>query len=85
MNYSSVVSRDSVWIALKIAALNELYVLSCDIYNVSADCTYRVWVIAKSWFRSKAGKEHTPTNLADIFTKTMVAPKREGLMDKFTY
>ena len=27
--------------------------------------------------------EHTSTNLADLFTKTMVVPKRERLMDKF--
>ena len=31
MTYSSLVSRDSVWIALKIAALNYLDVLACDI------------------------------------------------------
>ena len=29
--------------------------------------------------------EHTLTNLADLFTKTMAAPKREGLLEKFTY
>ena len=31
LTYSSVVSRDSVRIALLIAALNDLKVLSCDI------------------------------------------------------
>ena len=31
MNYSAVFSRDSVQIALTIAALNELDVLACDI------------------------------------------------------
>ncbi len=30
-------------------------------------------------------KEGTLTNLADLFTKTLPAPKREGLLDKFTY
>jgi hypothetical protein len=30
-------------------------------------------------------KEHTSTNLANIFTKTMPAPKREDLLDSFTY
>ena len=35
--YSPVVSRDSVWIALKIAELNGLDVLVCDIQN--ADLT----------------------------------------------
>ena len=29
--------------------------------------------------------EHTLTNLVDLFTKTMTAPKRKGLLDKFTY
>ena len=33
----------------------------------------------------RVSKEHTLTNLADLFTKNMAAPKREGLMDKFTY
>ena len=31
MTYSSVMSRDSVWIVLTIAALNDLDVLDCDI------------------------------------------------------
>ena len=33
LTYSSVVSRDSVRIALTIAALNNLKILSCDIQN----------------------------------------------------
>jgi hypothetical protein len=33
----------------------------------------------------RVSKEHTSTNLADIFTKTMAAPKREDLLDRFTY
>jgi hypothetical protein len=33
----------------------------------------------------RVSKEHTSTNLADIFTKTMPAPKREDLLDNFTY
>ena len=36
LTYSSVVSRDSVRIALTIAALNELDVLGCDIQNASS-------------------------------------------------
>ena len=38
--YSSVVSRDSVRIALTVAALNDLQVMSCDIQNayLTADC-----------------------------------------------
>jgi hypothetical protein len=33
----------------------------------------------------RVSKEDTLTNLADIFTKTMAAPKREDLLDSFTY
>jgi hypothetical protein len=33
----------------------------------------------------RVSKEGTHTNLADVFTKTMAAPKRENLLDKFTY
>ena len=33
ITYSSVVSRDSVIIALTIAALNDLSILGCDIQN----------------------------------------------------
>ena len=33
----------------------------------------------------KVSKEHTSTNLAELFTNTMAAPKREGLLKKFTY
>jgi hypothetical protein len=34
---------------------------------------------------SRVSKEHTSTNLADLFTKTMPAPRREDLLDSFTY
>jgi hypothetical protein len=33
----------------------------------------------------RVSKEHTSTNLADLFTKTMAAPKRDELLDSFTY
>ena len=33
----------------------------------------------------RVSKEHTSTNMADLFTKMMAAPKREVLLDKFTY
>ena len=33
----------------------------------------------------RVSKEHTSTNLADLFTKTMAATKIEGLLEKFTY
>jgi hypothetical protein len=33
----------------------------------------------------RVSKEDALTNLADIFTKTMAAPKRENLLDSFPY
>ena len=58
MIYFSVVSMDSVWIVLKITSLNGLYVLACDIQNayLMADCIDQIWVVARTEFGSKAGK-----------------------------
>ena len=58
ITYSSVVSRDSVRIALTIAALNGLQVMSCDIQNayLTADCRERIWTYAGPEFGSDAGK-----------------------------
>ena len=44
MTYSSVVSRESVRIALTISALNYLDMFDCDIQNsdLTADCRERV-------------------------------------------
>jgi hypothetical protein len=57
MTYSSVVSRDSVRIALLIAALNDLDVMACDIQNayLCADCRERIWTRAGTEFGSEAG------------------------------
>ena len=57
MTYSSVISRDSVWIALTIAALNYLGVLAYDIQNayLAADCRERVCVVAEPKFGSESG------------------------------
>ena len=46
--YSSVVSRDSIWIALTLVALNDLQVMSCDIQNtyLMADCREKIWMYA---------------------------------------
>ncbi len=56
--YSSVVSRDSVRIALTIAALNDLDILACDIQNayLTAECRERVWILAGPEFGSEAGQ-----------------------------
>ena len=58
MTYSSVVSRDSVWIALTIAALNDLDVLASDIQNnyLRTDCRERVFLIARTKLGSQDRK-----------------------------
>ena len=58
LTYSSVVSRDSVRIALTIAALNDLKVLACDIQNayLTAKCQEKLWTIAGPEFGSEAGQ-----------------------------
>jgi hypothetical protein len=58
MTYSSVVSRDSVQIALTVSALNDLDILVCDIHNayLTAHCRERVWVAAGPKFGSEAGQ-----------------------------
>ena len=33
----------------------------------------------------RVSKDHTSTNLADLFTNTMEAPNRERLLENFTY
>ena len=45
LTYLSVVLRDSVQIALIIAALNDLQVMACDIQNayLMADCQEKIW------------------------------------------
>jgi hypothetical protein len=57
LTYASVVSRNSVRIALTIAALNNLKVLACDIQNayLTADCREKIWTKAGPEFGSEAG------------------------------
>ena len=45
LTYSSVFSRDSVHIALTIAALNELSAMACNIQNayLTAECRKKIW------------------------------------------
>ena len=45
LTYSSVVSKDSVRIALTIAALNGLSTLACEIHNayLTAPCREKIW------------------------------------------
>jgi hypothetical protein len=58
LTYSSVVSRDSVRIALTLAALNGLQVLACDIQNayLTAPCREKIWTTAGPEFGSDAEK-----------------------------
>ena len=58
LTYSSVVSRDSVRVALIVAALNGLKVLACDIQNASltATCREQIWTIAGPEFGADCGK-----------------------------
>ena len=46
ITYSSVVSRDSVWLAFMIASLNVLDIISCDLENAYLNATNR----EKIWF-----------------------------------
>ena len=57
LTYSSVISRDSVRIALTIAALNGLEVMACDIQNayVTADCREKIWTRAGPELWSESG------------------------------
>ncbi len=55
ITYSSVVSRDSVSIALTIASLNSLEISACDIGNayLNAPCREKLWTVAGSEFGSE--------------------------------
>ena len=57
LTYSSVISQDSVWIALTIVALNALKVMVCDIENayLTADCREKIWTRAVPEFGSESG------------------------------
>ena len=58
MTYSSVVSRESVRIALTLASLNELEVKAGDVENayITAPITEKVWTILGAEFGADAGK-----------------------------
>ena len=57
LTYSSVVSHDSVQIALTLAALNDLQVMSCDIQNtyLTADSWEKIWTYAGPEYGSEQG------------------------------
>ena len=58
MTYASVVSRDTVRIALTIAALNDLEVKTSDIQNayLTTPCEERIWTKLGPEFGEDAGK-----------------------------
>jgi hypothetical protein len=57
LTYASVVSRETVRVALTLAALNDLEVKACDIMNafLTAPCSERIWLIAGKEFGPNAG------------------------------
>jgi hypothetical protein len=59
LTYSSVVSRESVRIALTLAALNDLEVKTADIENayLTAPVSEKVWTVLGPEFGSDAGKK----------------------------
>ena len=59
LTYASVVSRDTVRIALTMAALNDLSVKTADIQNayIKAPCTEKVYTTLGDEFGEDAGKE----------------------------
>jgi hypothetical protein len=58
MTYASVVSRESVWIALTLAALNDLKVKTADIENsyLTAPIGEKIWCTLGPEFGKDAGK-----------------------------
>ena len=57
ITYSSVVSRDSIRLALMLASLNGLDIAACDIGNayLNADCREKLWTVAGPEFGSDNG------------------------------
>ena len=73
LTYASVVSRESVRIALTLASLNGMIVLTADIQNayLHANCREKIYVIAGKEFGTNAGKTM-------IITKALYGLKTSG-------
>ena len=73
LTYASVVSRESVRIALVLASLNGMIILTADIQNayLHANCREKIYIIAGAEFGSNAGK-------AMIITKALYGLKSSG-------
>ena len=59
MTYLSVVGRDTVRIALTIAALNDLQVKAGDVMNayMTAPCSEKIWTVLGKEFGTDQGKK----------------------------
>ena len=59
ITYASVVSRESVCIALLLAALNDVEVKTADIENayITAPCSENIWTVLGPEFGSDTGKK----------------------------
>jgi hypothetical protein len=59
ITYASVVSRESVRIALLLAALNDVQVKTADIENayITAPCSEKIWTVLGPEFGPEAGKK----------------------------
>ena len=59
MTYSSVVGRETVRIALTIAALNNLQLKADDVMNayVTAPCSEKIWTVLGKEFGADQGKK----------------------------
>ena len=59
ITYSSVVSRETVRLALMIAALNDLQVKTADVMNayITAPTKEKIWTIIGPEFGADAGKK----------------------------
>ena len=59
VTYASVVSRESVRIALLLAALNDVEVKTADIENayITAPCSEKIWTVLGPEFGPDAGKK----------------------------
>ena len=59
MTYSSVVGRETVRIALTIAALNNLQIKAGDVMNayVTEPCSEKIWTVLGKEFGSDQGKK----------------------------
>ena len=84
-----MVSRDSVWIALKIAALNDLDVLACDIQNtyLTADFRNWLWVVSSDALGSEAGNDMLAQNSLYVLKRSGAAFRAfvAETMDKMGY